>query len=495
MDPRPKERRQGVPVDIALRLARRRFLGQAGVGIGMAALAELLHCDLFAQSADSNGTGALPGLPHFAPKAKRVIYLFQSGAPSQLDLFDYKPQLAKTHGTDLPESIRNGQRLTAMTAGQTSFPIAQSIFKFAQYGQAGAWLSELLPYTAKVVDDLCFIKSLHTEQINHDPAVTFAQTGFQLAGRPSLGAWVSYGLGTMNQDLPAFVVMITGNGQALAERQWGTGFLPSKYQGVKLRSVGDPVLYVSNPEGFETSQRAKFIEDLGRLNQLELEATQNPEIATRIAQYEMAFRMQASVPELTDLSKEPEHTYELYGPESRRPGTYAANCLMARRLAERGVRFIQVYHRAWDHHSGLPRAIRATCQQVDQPSAGLVQDLKEPGLLDDTLVIWAGEFGRTVYSQGKLTADDYGRDHHPRAFTIWMAGGGVKPGISLGETDDYGYNITADPVHVHDLNATVLRCLGIDHTRLTYKYSGRNFRLTDTGGRVFQKALNFNAAT
>jgi hypothetical protein len=484
MDPR---------VDCALRVARRRFLGQAGLGIGMAALAELLRCDLLAQSAPAKIDGGLPGLPHFAPKAKRVIYLFQSGAPSQLDLFDYKPQLAKTHGTELPDSIRQGQRLTAMTAAQTSFPVAQSIFKFAQYGQSGAWISELLPYTAKMVDDLCFIKSLHTEQINHDPAVTFAQTGFQLAGRPSLGAWVSYGLGTINQDLPAFVVMITGNGQSLAERQWGTGFIPSKYQGVKLRSIGDPVLYVSNPAGFETSQRARFVQDLERLNQFQYEATQNPDIATRIAQYEMAFRMQTSVPELTDLSKEPEHTFELYGPDSRKPGTYAANCLLARRLAERGVRFIQLYHRAWDHHSGLPKAIRATSQQVDQPSAGLVQDLKERGLLDDTLVIWAGEFGRTVYSQGKLTADDYGRDHHPRAFTIWMAGGGVKPGITLGDTDDYGYNITADPVHIHDLNATVLRCLGIDHTRLTYKYQGRNFRLTDTAGRVFQKALSFDA--
>ena len=489
MDPRLKERRQVVPVDAA----RRRFIGQAGLGIGMAALAELLHGDLFAQPADSNGADALPGLPHFAPKAKRVIYLFQSGAPSQLDLFDYKPQLAKTHGTDLPESIRNGQRLTAMTAGQTSFPVAQSIFKFAQYGQSGAWLSELLPYTAKVADDLCFIRSVHTEQINHDPAVTFAQTGFQLAGRPSLGAWVSYGLGTINRDLPAFVVMITGNGQSLAERQWGTGFLPSKYQGVKLRSVGDPVLYVSNPAGFEPSQRARFIQDLQRLNQVQYEATENPEIATRIAQYEMAFRMQTSVPELTDLSKEPEHTFELYGPDSKKPGTYAANCLLARRLAERGVRFIQLYHRAWDHHAGLPKAIRATCQQVDQASAGLIQDLKERGLLDETLVVWAGEFGRTVYSQGKLTPEDYGRDHHPRAFTIWMAGGGVKSGVTLGETDDYGYNITADPVHVHDLNATILRCLGIDHMRLTFKYQGRNFRLTDTAGRVFQKALNFNA--
>jgi hypothetical protein len=475
-----------------LSVTRRRFLGQAGIGIGAAALAELLQADLFAQSAATSATGGLPGLPHFAPKAKRVIYLFQSGAPSQLDLFDYKPQLARMQGSDLPDSIRNGQRLTAMTAGQTSFPVAQSIFKFSQHGQSQAWLSELLPYTAKVADDLCFIKSMHTEQINHDPAVTFAQTGFQLAGRPSLGAWVSYGLGTMNQDLPAFVVMITGNGQSLAERQWGTGFLASRYQGVKLRSVGDPVLYVSDPEGFEKAQRARFIEDLEKLNQIEFEATNNPEIATRIAQYEMAFRMQTSVPELTDLSKEPERTFELYGPESRTPGTYAANCLLARRLAERGVRFIQLYHRAWDHHSNLPKEIRKASLQVDQPSAGLIQDLKERGLLDETLVIWAGEFGRTVYSQGRLTADDYGRDHHPRAFTIWIAGGGVKSGITLGETDDYGYNITQDPVHIHDLNATILRCLGVDHRRLTYKYQGRQFRLTDTAGRVVQKALAFD---
>jgi hypothetical protein len=474
-------------------LTRRHFLGQTGIGIGAAALAELLQFDLLGQSADATTTGGLAGLPHFAPKAKRVIYMFQSGAPSQLDLFDYKSGLAKRHGTDLPDSIRNGQRLTAMTAGQTSFPVAESIFKFAQHGQSGVWLSELLPYTAKMVDDLCFIKSMHTEQINHDPAVTFAQTGFQLAGRPSLGAWVSYGLGTINRDLPAFVVMITGNGQSLAERQWGTGFLPSRYQGIKLRSVGDPVLYVSNPAGFDQPQRARFIQDLEKLNQIQFEVTNNPEVATRIAQYEMAFRMQTSVPELTDLSEEPDHTFDLYGPDSRKPGTYAANCLMARRLAERGVRFIQLYHRAWDHHAGLPKEIRKACLQADQPSAGLIQDLKERGLLDETLVIWAGEFGRTVYSQGKLTADDYGRDHHPRAWTIWMAGGGIKPGITIGETDDYGYNITEDPVHVHDLNATILRCLGIDHRRLTFKYQGRNFRLTDTAGHVVQKALTFEA--
>src|SRR5499426_3546871 len=473
-------------------LTRRQFLGQTGIGIGAAALAELLQGDLFAQSADASASGGLAGLPHFAPKAKRVIYLFQSGAPSQLDLFDYKPQLARMQGSDLPDSIRNGQRLTAMTAGQTSFPVAQSIFKFAQHGQSQAWLSELLPYTAKVADDLCFIKSMHTEQINHDPAVTFAQTGFQLAGRPSLGAWVSYGLGTMNQDLPAFVVMITGNGQSLAERQWGTGFLASKYQGVKLRSVGDPVLYVSNPAGFEQSQRARFISDLEKLNQIQLEVTNNPEISTRIAQYEMAFRMQTSVPELTDLSEEPERTFELYGPDSKKPGTYAANCLLARRLAERGVRFIQLYHRGWDQHNDLPRDIALQCKGVDQPSAGLILDLKQRGMLDDTLVVWAGEFGRTVYCQGKLTGTNYGRDHHPRCFSIWMAGGGIRRGLTVGKTDDYCYNILEDPVHIHDLQATILRCLGIDHKRLTYKYQGRNFRLTDTAGRVFQKALNFS---
>jgi len=485
MDPRLEPR---------LNLTRRRFLGGAGIGIGTAALGELLHQDLFAQSATHAAIGGLPGIPHFAPKAKRVIYLFQGGGPSQLDLWDYKPGLEKLRKTDLPDSIRNGQRLTAMTANQTSFPIAPTIFKFQQHGQSGAWISELMPHTAKVADDLVFIKSLHTEQINHDPAVTFAQTGFQIAGRPSLGAWVTYGLGTMNQDLPAFVVMITGSGQSLAERQWGTGFMPSQYQGIKLRSVGDPVLYVSDPPGYNKSLREHFIHDLEKLNKMEFEIEKNPEISTRIAQYEMAFRMQTSVPELTDLSKEPARTFELYGPDSKKPGTYAANCLMARRLAERGVRFIQLYHRAWDHHAGLPKNIRANSKDTDQANAGLIQDLKDRGLLEDTLVIWAGEFGRTVYSQGKLTEDDYGRDHHPRAFTMWMAGGGVKAGTTVGATDDFSYNITEDPVHVHDVNATILRCLGIDHQRLTYKFQGRYFRLTDTAGTVVKKALNFDTS-
>jgi hypothetical protein len=478
------------PQSLRTFLTRRTFLGRAATGAGMAALANLLGDDLLAQAAAPRSVPGLPGLPHFPAKAKRVIYLFQGGGPSQMDLFDYKPALAKWNGTDLPDSIRKGQRLTGMTATQATFPIVPSLFQFAQHGQSGAWVSELMPHTAKIVDQLCFIKSMNTEQINHDPAVTFAQTGFQLAGRPSMGAWVSYGLGSENEDLPSFVVMITGNGQSLADRLWGTGFLPSKYQGVKLRSVGDPVLYISNPEGFDRSQRAEFVEDLGKLNTLDLEAVNNPEIATRIAQYEMAFRMQASVPELTDLSKEPEHTYELYGPDSRKPGTFAANCLMARRLAERGVRFIQLYHRAWDHHAGLPRGIRAACRETDQACAGLVQDLKERGLLEDTLVVWGGEFGRTVYCQGKLTPQDYGRDHHPRCFTMWMAGAGVKPGISIGTTDDYSYNVVDDPVHIHDLNATILYSLGIDHTRLTYKYQGRHFRLTDVHGSVVKQALS-----
>jgi hypothetical protein len=478
--------------DDTLNLNRRHFLTRGMVG--MAALSELLQQDLFAQDAGANPTGGLPGLPHFPPKAKRVIYLFQGGGPSQLDLYDYKPQLAVRQGTDLPDSVR-GTRQSGQTANQVSFPVAQSVFKFAQHGQSGAWVSELLPHIAGVADNLCFIKSMHTDQVNHDPAVTFAQTGFQLAGRPSMGAWVTYGLGTINKDLPAFVVMITGNGQSLAEREWGTGFIPSRYQGVRLRSVGDPVLYASNPEGFDKSQRAQFISNLEKLNTINFEAVNNPEISTRIAQYEMAFRMQTSVPELMDLSKEPEHIFELYGPESRKPGTFAANCLMARRLAERGVRFIQLYHRMWDHHTALPKNIRVASQQVDQACGALIQDLKERGLLDETLVVWGGEFGRTVYSQGVLTADDYGRDHHGKAFTVWLAGGGIKPGLSIGTTDDYGFNIAENPVHVHDLNATILRCLGIDHMRLTYKYQGRHFRLTDTAGQVVQKALNFDAAS
>jgi len=481
---------ENLPVDMRFDLNRRIFLGRSVTGIGIAALAHLLGQDLGAQpvSAERKATGGLPGLPHFPPKAKRVIYLFQSGGPSHLDLFDYKPVVVQKAGTDLPESVRAGQRLTSMTAAQASFPVVPSIFKFAQHGNSGAWISELMPHLANVADDLTFLKSLHTEQINHDPAVTFAQTGFQLAGRPSLGSWVTYGLGTENQDLPAFVVMISlgSNDQPLYDRLWGSGFIPSKYQGVKLRSSGDPVLYISDPDGFDREQRRRFIEDIAKLDEESRVRFNDPEISTRISQYEMAFRMQTSVPELTDLSREPAGTFELYGEGAKRPGTFASNCLMARRLAERGVRFIQLYHRAWDHHAGLPKAITAACKQTDQASAGLIQDLKQRGLLEDTLVIWGGEFGRTVYCQGKLAPDNYGRDHHGRCFTMWMAGGGIKPGVSHGESDDYGYGIAKDPAEIHDLNATILNQLGIDHTRLTYKYQGRNFRLTDVRGQVIK---------
>jgi hypothetical protein len=461
-----------------LLLNRRHFLGSA-------ALAWLFQRDGFA--ADN-------GLPHFAPKAKRVIYLFQSGAPSQMDLFDYKPRLHDLRGSELPDSIRKGQRLTGMTSTQESFPVAPSKFRFARHGQSGAWLSELLPHTARVADDLCFIKSMHTEAINHDPAVTFFQTGHHLAGRPSIGAWLSYGLGSENHDLPAFVVLIsqgTGNpnDQPLYDRLWGSGFLPTSHQGVKFRSVGDPVLYLSNPQGLSDAGRRRFLDDLGKLNQLKLDETGDPEIATRIAQYELAYRMQSSVPELIDVSSEPASVFEMYGPDSRKPGTFAANCLLARRLAERGVRFIQLFHRGWDQHTNLPKQIAGQCRDTDQPSAALLTDLKHRGMLDDTLIVWGGEFGRTVYCQGRLTADDYGRDHHPRCFTIWLAGGGVRGGMAHGATDDYCYNITADPVSVYDLHATILHLLGIDHKRLTFKFQGRYFRLTDVFGNVVTNIL------
>jgi hypothetical protein len=481
------------------RLTRRHFLGLTGTGIGAAALATLINEDVRAQSRAAAAipqvaTGGLPGLPHFAPKARRVIYLFQSGAPSQLELFDYKPKLVELRGTELPESIRKGQRLTAMTATQASFPIVPSIFAFAQHGESRAWISELMPHTAKIADELCFVKSMHTEAINHDPGITFFQTGAQLAGRPSMGAWLSYGLGSMNQDLPTFVALVsfgTGNGdQPLYDRLWGSGFLPTRFQGVKFLSSGDPVLYLSNPPGVGRADRRRFLDDLQSLNRLKEEDYGDPETATRIAQYEMAYRMQTSVPELADLSGEPERTFEMYGPASRRPGTFARNCLLARRLAERGVRFVELFHRGWDQHAQLPRGIRAQSTDVDQPQAALIQDLKERGLLEDTLVVWGGEFGRSVYCQGKLTGDVYGRDHHPRCFTIWMAGGGVKPGTTYGETDDFSYNIVRDPMHVHDLHATMLHLLGIDHSKLTYQYQGRNFRLTDVHGRVVKELLS-----
>jgi hypothetical protein len=467
-----------------LLLTRRHFFSRASTGLGAAALASLLAKD---------APAALPGLPHFPPKAKRVIYLFQHGAPSQLDLFDHKPSLEKLRGEELPDSVRMGQRLTGMTAYQAKFPTAPSLFTFAQHGQAGTWLSELLPHTAKIADRICVVQSMQTEAINHDPAVTFFQTGFQIAGRPSIGAWISYGLGTENDNLPAFVVMVSqGSGpgtQALADRQWGSGFLPTTYQGVKFRSGADPVLYLSNPEGYSGAARRRFLDDLAKLNTIELKNYQDPEIATRIAQYELAYKMQTSVPDLADLSKEPEGTFELYGPDSRKPGSFAANCILARRLAERGVRFIQLFHRGWDQHANLPKEIRGQCLQTDQPSAALVQDLAQRGMLEDTLVVWGGEFGRTVYSQGILTADNYGRDHHPRCFSVWLAGGGIKPGIVHGQTDDFSYNIVEGAVDVHDLHATILNRLGVDHTKLTFKFQGRHFRLTDVHGSVVQNIL------
>jgi hypothetical protein len=478
-----------------LTLTRRHFFSRFGLGIGTAALASLLkengYAAVLPQSAEAKTD--LSGSPHFAPKAKRVIYLFQAGGPSQIDLFDYKPHLTRLRGQNLPESVRMGQRLTGMTAHQTSFPTAPSIFKFARHGKSGEWLSELLPYTPKIIDDISFIKSMHTEQINHDPAQTFALTGFQLAGRPSLGSWTAYGLGSENKDLPAFIVMVSvgrnGGDQPLYDRLWGSGFLPSRYQGVKFHHGPDPVLYLSNPPGIDKQARRQFLDDLAELNQINAREYGDPEILSRVAQYEMAYRMQTSVPELTDLSQEPDRTFERYGPDAHKPGTFAFNCILARRLAERGVRFIQLFHRGWDQHGDLPRNIAKQCLDTDQPSAALIADLKERGLLDDTLVIWGGEFGRTVYSQGKLTEDNYGRDHHPRCFTVWLAGGGVKPGVSIGETDDFSYNIARDPVHVHDLNATILHCLGIDHTKLTFKFQGRYFRLTDVHGNVVKQIL------
>jgi hypothetical protein len=484
------------PIDDRKRLlTRRHFLNMASTSVGAAALTTLLNQDLHAQSTSSavGGTG-LPNIPHFAPKAKRVIYLFQSGAPSQHELFDYKPSLANLVGTDLPPSVRGGQRLTAMTSAQQRFPIVPSVYNFSQHGQSGAWISDLMPHTAAIADELCFVKSMHTEAINHDPGITFFQTGAQLAGRPSIGAWMDYGLGSMNQDLPTFVAMVSigsGNGgQPLYDRLWGSGFLPTKHQGVKFLASGDPVLYLSNPPGVDATTRRRFLDDLAQLNQLTREESGDPETSTRISQYEMAYRMQTSVPELSDLSDEPDSTFERYGPDSRRPGSFARNCLLARRLAERDVRFIQLFHRGWDQHTRLPSGIQNQARDVDQPQAALVQDLKERGLLDDTLVVWGGEFGRSVYCQGKFTEEVYGRDHHPRCFTIWMAGGGVQPGMTYGETDEFSYNVVKDPVHVHDLHATIMHLLGVDHTRLTYRYQGRDFRLTDVHGQVVQGILS-----
>lgn len=478
-----------------LQITRRQLFCGAASGIGVAALASLMSPDAFA-STSANSPAGLHGVLKaldYAPKAKRVIYLFQSGAPSHLDLFDYKPGLSDKRGIELPESIRQGQRLTGMTSGQKTKPVAPTIFKFAKYGKTGAELSELLPHTASIADHLCIIRSMHTEAINHDPAITFIQTGSQQPGRPSIGAWMSYGLGSENQDLPAYIVLIsqgTGNtnDQPLFGRLWGSGFLPSVHQGVKLRSVGDPVLHLANPPGVDTASRRKMLDGLDQLNRMAEHYFGDPEINTRIAQYEMAYKMQSSVPDLMDLSKEPAATFDMYGPDSTKPGTFAANALLARRLVERGVRFVQLFHRGWDQHGNLPAQLRNQCRDTDQASAALVQDLQQRGLLEDTLVVWGGEFGRTVYSQGDLTKDNYGRDHHGRCFSVWMAGGGVRPG-TIGETDDFGYNIVKDGVHIHDLNATILHQLGINHERLTYRYQGRDYRLTDVSGIVVKRAI------
>ncbi|MCC6231991.1 MAG: DUF1501 domain-containing protein [Verrucomicrobiales bacterium] len=469
------------------------------MGLGGLALAHLLRPGTAlgasptaaAATASARDLGILGGQLHHAAKAKRVIYLFMAGGPSQLETFDYKPLLNERNGEELPASVRMGQRLTGMSGNQATLPMAGSQFKFAQHGQSGAWLSELLPHTAKVADDLCIIRSMYTEAINHDPAITFLQTGSQISGRPSMGAWVHYGLGSDNENLPAFVVLITRGkvDQPLYSRLWGNGFLPSKHQGVQFRAGKEPVLYLNNPPGITGDSRRRMLDRLKELHEHALEASGDTEIESRIAQYEMAYRMQSSVPEATDLSQEPDSTYELYGPDARKPGTFAANCILARRLAERGVKFIQLYHQGWDQHGGLPNGIKTQCRETDQPSYALLTELKQRGLLDDTLVVWGGEFGRTNYSQGKLTATDYGRDHHPRCFSVWMAGGGVKAGTVHGATDEFGYNVAENGVHVHDLHATMMHLLGVDHERLTYFFQGRRFRLTDVHGKVVKPVL------
>jgi len=473
---------------------RRHFIKKVGLGIGgMAAASMMDPLNLFSKDGQKNPTGL--NLPHFAPKAKRIIYLFQSGGPSQLDLFDYKPMLNKMRGQDLPDSIRKGQRLTGMTSGQESFPLVGSNFKFKQYGESRAWVSDIMPYTAKIVDELCFVKSMHTEAINHDPAITFFQTGSQQSGRPSIGSWMSYGLGSLNENLPTFSVLLsrgTGRpfGQPLYSRLWGNGFLSSLHQGVQYRSGKDPVLYLKDPEGMSRNERRKMLDHINELNHKQEQEFGDPEINSRIAQYEMAYRMQTSVPETMSIDKEPDHIIQMYGPDSIVPGTYAANCLLARRLIEKDVRFVQLYHMGWDQHENLPSQIEKQAKDVDQATAALIMDLKQRGLLEDTLVVWGGEFGRTNYSQGILTDTDYGRDHHPRCFTMFMAGGGIKPGFTYGETDEFGYNITKDPMHVHDLQATIMHLSGIDHTKFTYKHQGRRFRLTDIAGNVNHDILS-----
>ncbi|HEU4609473.1 MAG TPA: DUF1501 domain-containing protein [Chitinophagaceae bacterium] len=471
-------------IERGLNMNRRRFLSRLSLGVGSVALGSLLIPDLFGGKDEQ---AIMAGLPQFAPKAKRIIYLFQNGAPSQLDLFDYKPMLQKMQGEDLPASIRMGQRLTGMTANQSKFPLAGTYFKFNQYGPGRAWISELLPRTAAVAGDICFIKSMYTEAINHDPALTFFQTGAQIGNRPSMGAWLSYGLGSENQNLPAFCVLLSkgkGNGQGVYSKLWSNGFLDSIHQGVQFSSGENPVLYLNNPDGINRADRRRMLDKLSELNQESYKEFGDPEINTKIQQYEMAYRMQTAVPEITDLTREPESIIKMYGPECLVPGTYAANCLLARKLSENGVRFVQLYHQGWDGHGNLPQQIKWQCEDTDQASAALITDLKQRGLLDETLVIWGGEFGRTNYCQGPLSVENYGRDHHPRCFTIWMAGGGVKPGIVYGETDDFGYNIVKDPVHVHDFHATVLHLMGLNHEELTFKHLGRRYRLTDVAGNV-----------
>ncbi len=465
-------------------ITRRHFFRRSGMGLGAAAAASLLGpATLLGDQGEALAAGGLPGLPHHKPTAKRAIFLFMAGGPSQMDMLDYKPKMKELYDKDLPESIRQGQRLTTMTSGQSRFPIAPSKYSFQQYGESGAWVSELLPHTAKMVDDLAIIKTMHTEAINHDPAITYICTGHELPGRASLGSWLSYGLGTLNQNLPSFVVMTaswTGRqeAQALYNRLWGSGFLPSKHQGVALRSQGDPVLFLSNPPGMAPTTRRRMLDSLGRLNEQTYDTWGDPETQARIAQYEMAFRMQTSVPDLADIRDEPQHVLDMYGPDVNTPGTFAASCLLARRMAERDVRFVQIFHRGWDQHANVAGDLPKQCLDVDQPCWALIQDLKQRGLLDDTLVIWGGEFGRTIYCQGALTKDNYGRDHHPRCFPVWLAGGGVKPGLVFGETDDFSYNVTENPVHIHDLNATILHCLGIDHRRLSVRFQGLDVRLT-----------------
>lgn len=464
-----------------LNVTRRQLLGSAHRPLGAAALASLMGNWTSASASTASAHGGLPDLPHFPANAKRVIYLFMAGGPSHIDTLDFKPAIRKIHGTELPDSIRQGQRITGMTSGQKSFPCVAPMFDFKRYGQHGTYISELLPNLATIADDITIVRSVNTEAINHDPAITFINTGVQQPGKASLGSWVSYGLGSPNQNLPAYVVMISrgpGQKQALYERLWNSGFLPSKHQGVKLRSGADPVLYLNNPAGVDRSMRRRMLDRIAEINEQHYESFGDPETRTRIAQYEMAFRMQASVPELIDLSDEPESTFDLYGPESKKPGTFARNCIIARRLAERGVPFMQLFHRGWDQHGSLPRLIRGQCKGIDRPSAALVKDLKQRGMLQDTLVVWGGEFGRTVYSQGKLTKDNHGRDHHGRCFSMWLAGAGIKPGFEFGKTDDYCYNILEDPAPIRDINATILNRFGINHNRFTYRYQGLDQKLT-----------------